>query len=293
MEVVLGAYFLSHCNGVLIGGSMFVDGRRRGCKIWAVYKDKMGTAYILEILCRIQKPTFSVQVEMIIQNRSFPEPLSINHAEPSKTCNSEVFELRLPVYCSHRDHLWVPPVCDHTSSVFPYVKNEIVPFIIDDSAVKSFIVLALSSTQLTNKGFNLDWRIEVKGSDDWTKFCFQTCIVFPESEQEFLGSITSRLDAMRSMDSNPSLWIDDECRSWPPQGFDDHFPNTLSVKMFDDSVAVDWFWSNEANELILNCNVNVAAHHSSSCCSDGPDDEIISSGSGVELSIPRIAGRHV
>ena len=29
---------------------MFVDGRRRGCKIWAVYEDKMGTAYLLEIL---------------------------------------------------------------------------------------------------------------------------------------------------------------------------------------------------------------------------------------------------
>ena len=111
---------------------------------------------------------------MILQNRSFPEPLSINHAEPSKTCNSEVFELRLPVNCSHRYHLWMPAVGDHTTSIFPNVKNEIVTLIIDDSTVKPFIVLALSSTQLTNNGFNLDWRIEVKGCDNRTEFCFQT-----------------------------------------------------------------------------------------------------------------------
>ena len=63
-----------------------------GCKVWAMNEDEMRSSNILEIFRCIQESTFRIQVEVIIENRSFPKALSIDHANTSKRRNSKILE---------------------------------------------------------------------------------------------------------------------------------------------------------------------------------------------------------
>jgi hypothetical protein len=55
-----------------------------------VNKDEVRPSDVLEIFRSIKKPSLSIQVEVVIKNRTFPEPMSINHEFPSKACNAKV-----------------------------------------------------------------------------------------------------------------------------------------------------------------------------------------------------------
>jgi hypothetical protein len=48
-------------------------------------ENEMRTTNVLEILSSIKEASVTVEVKMVVENRSFPRPLSINHADSSKT----------------------------------------------------------------------------------------------------------------------------------------------------------------------------------------------------------------
>ena len=48
-------------------------------------ENEMRTSNILEIPCRIEKSPLTIKMEVVVKNRSFPRPLSINHADSSET----------------------------------------------------------------------------------------------------------------------------------------------------------------------------------------------------------------
>ena len=173
------------------------------------------------------------------------------------------------------------------------MENKVVSLVLDDSTIETIIIVTFSCTKLSSNGLHLDRRIEEERSNNRTQLSLQPSIVFAETKKKFLSGISGCFDSMRSVHCNASFWIDDKRCSRSSQGFDDHLSDTLTFKVFNNSLAIDGFRGDKADELVLNGHVNVGAHSSSSCCSDGPVDEIISSGCGFKLSTARIAGRHV
>ena len=47
-------------------------------------RERDASPNVLEILSSIKEASVTVEVEMVVENRSFPRPLSINHANSSE-----------------------------------------------------------------------------------------------------------------------------------------------------------------------------------------------------------------
>ena len=64
-------------------------------------------------------------------------------------------------------------------------------FILDDSTIEAFIIVALACTQLTCNGLDLNRRIEEERGDDRTQFGFEPSIRLTEAKKKFYLLYTS------------------------------------------------------------------------------------------------------
>ena len=49
-----------------------------------------------------------------------------------------------------------------TTTILPNMEDKVMAFVLNDSAIKSIIVMTFSCSERSGNGLNFDWRVEVE-----------------------------------------------------------------------------------------------------------------------------------
>ena len=85
VKIMFFSNLTRHSNGVSIRFSVIAQRGWGRSEVGTMNENEMRPPNVLEILSSIKEASVTVEVEMVVENRSFPRPLSINHANSSET----------------------------------------------------------------------------------------------------------------------------------------------------------------------------------------------------------------
>ena len=149
----------------------------------------------------------------------------------------------------------------HAGAVRPDVDRQIVAFVGQHRAAKTFVVRRRPRWQIRRNGLKVQILLKLEGGHHGTHFRYQTAVVQTEAEQQFLGRCTGGLDPVGTVNNDASRFVNHQGGPGTVHGLDDHAAVALTTQFVDHTVMVKGSGANEANELILNSNVDGTGGH--------------------------------